>query len=68
MESRDCEITQKIKIILKDDFNNSIKKGYKGQLYMLDGATEEIRFSSEGIFEKEGLIPGKYKVKLSVEK
>jgi hypothetical protein len=35
---------------------------------MLDGATEEIRFSSEGIFEKEELIPGKYKVKLSVEK
>ena len=68
VKSEEVEIGAKIKISLIDDFNKSIKKGYKAILYLSDGSTEEISFDSEGKYERTDLIPGKYTVKLKAEK
>lgn len=68
MESSECEISQKIKAVLRDEFNEVISKGFKGILQLVDGSTEEINFDSDGIFEKEDLIPGSYKLRLKVDK
>ena len=68
VKSEEAEMGAKIKISLIDDFNKSIKKGYKAILYLSDGSTEEISFDSEGKYERTDLIPGKYTVKLKAEK
>lgn len=68
VESSECEISQKIKAVLRDEFNEVISKGFKGVLQLVDGSTEEINFDSDGIFEKEDLIPGSYKLRLKVDK
>ena len=68
VKSEEVEIGAKIKISLIDDFNKSIKKGYKAILYLSDGSTEEISFDSEGKYERTDLIQGKYTVKLKAEK
>ena len=68
VESSECEISQKIKAVLRDEFNEVISKGFKGTLQLVGGSTEEINFDSDGIFEKEDLIPGSYKLRLKVDK
>ena len=68
VKSTEVEIGQRLRISLVDDFNKPIEKGYKAILYLLNETTEEISFDSEGKYEKEDLIPGKYTVKLKAEK
>ncbi|NLT18934.1 MAG: hypothetical protein GXY10_06000, partial [Clostridiales bacterium] len=63
LKSGDVEIGQNIKIVVKDIFDESYGE-LKFVLYQVgtDNSTN-CNTSSDGLFEKEDLVPGKYEIK-----